>query len=70
MTFEDYVVNAAEYHRKYPEQRIGQAYFNYLWGAAESDHVHLADEIAGTDIDPFYVDARLPDFLDFVEKHW
>jgi hypothetical protein len=48
----------------HPEWRLGQAYFNFL----AQDYPELAKEIAGTDIDPFYVDDRINDFLKHIQE--
>lgn len=49
-----------KFHRARRSQRLGQAWFNAL----PDD---IAVRLAGTDIDPFHDDARLPAALDFVE---
>lgn len=40
-------------------QRLGQWAFNLL----QEIHPEIAEKIRGTDSDPFYVDAKVPDFL-------
>jgi hypothetical protein len=47
-------------------QRPGQAHFNALYELRPD----LADEIRGTDLDPFYNDTRIPEFLCWVVAHW
>ena len=49
-----------------PNYRIGQCYFNVLW---EIDP-ELANEIRGTEVDPFYLDKKIPDFLETLAKKW
>lgn len=60
MTFEQYVVKANEHYidtqHRIKSYRIGQAYFNTL-------PVHISDDIAGSEIDPFHNDANLGQFL-------
>jgi hypothetical protein len=46
-------------------QRKGQAYFNALY---ETD-IELANSIRGTDIDPFYDDAKVAPFLNKITKN-
>lgn len=50
-------------------QRLGQWAFNLLWEA----YPDIANQIRGTDSDPFYADSKVPDFLrrllDFVEMN-
>lgn len=44
------------------EWREGQAYFNYLY----EDKPKLADEIRGTNLDPFYQDDNIESFIKFL----
>lgn len=46
--------------------RKGQRVFNMLW-ALRPD---LADELRTTYCDPFYDDARLPEFWEYIEGRW
>jgi hypothetical protein len=50
--------------RKYPKRRRGQNYFNAL----NDLHHDLANQIRGTDLDPFYDDKKLASFLEWVGK--
>jgi len=50
---------------KYPDLRRGQNYFNAL----DMLYPDLAEEVRGTDIDPFYVDAKLPAYLKWLGEH-
>jgi hypothetical protein len=59
-----YLVFAAELQQEFPEWRSGQCHFNALMDS----HPNLAEMIRGTDLDPFFQDKRLPDFLKWVEK--
>lgn len=67
MRFENYVesVKKAAEHPGNVE-RLGQLYFNLLakW---RSD---LTDLVRATEIDPFYFDDRIPQFLKFVRQNW
>lgn len=49
--------------RHFPEWRLGQAWCNVLRVADPAAYL----ELAGTDIDPFYRDDRVPDFLAWLE---
>ena len=48
----------------YPKLRKGQAYFNYLYQL----HPDVADEIRGTEFDPFYNDSRIEKFLNKISE--
>lgn len=62
MTLHSFAVYAAAYYVAHPAQRYGQAMFNALY----ETHPDIANEIRGTDVDPFYFDARLSAFWAFV----
>lgn len=66
LTFSDYLHRAMMVRFKNPEWRVGQTYFNTLYEMRQ----HLADEIRGTNLDPFYADEQLPFFLAYVEASW
>ncbi|ALG06881.1 hypothetical protein [Kibdelosporangium phytohabitans] len=50
--------------REDPQQREGQAHMNAL----QRQWPDLAKQIAGTDLDPFSLDHRLPVYLAWVER--
>jgi hypothetical protein len=52
-----------EEYSKIVEWRKGQAYFNAL----HEVHPELADEIRGGNLDPFYQDKRIDEFLAWVK---
>lgn len=54
------------YDDSYPNLRWGQAYFNVLC----SHDPELADKIRSTQLDPFYSDKQIPDFLNYIATHW
>lgn len=60
-----YIVDSMSRYRKGGE-RMGQAYFNTL---AER-RPEIANAVRGSSIDPFYNDAPLGQFLDFVMVRW
>lgn len=62
MNLEEFVTEAEKVHRKNPEWRRGQAYFNTLY-AVRPD---IANMIVSTGVDPFYRDDWIPAFLDVV----
>ncbi len=45
-----------------PRQRLGQAYFN----AISELHPEITNGVCGTELDPFYYDSRVDDFLNYV----
>lgn len=51
---------AADYKKRYPGMRNGQAYAN----AAKELDPEWADKMTGTRNDPFYVDENLPMYLE------
>lgn len=66
-TFEEYVVEAEQgYHPRRREGRQGQWFYNTLVLVRPD----IAYEVLGSSLDPFFDDARLPEFLHFVERAW
>lgn len=63
-TFADYVV--AIMMTKPDTQRYGQWAFNLL----HELRPELADEVRATEVDPFYDNLRVPEFLDWLEGKW
>lgn len=59
MNFSEFLLEIAYYYYNNKEQRFGQACFNVLWELDES----LAREIHSTELDPFFEDGRVPEFL-------
>lgn len=53
------------YFVHHPEQRRGQAYFNGLYNTRPD----LADQIRGTEFDPFSDDNKVTEFLRWVYQH-
>lgn len=47
------------------EWRLGQTYFNELYRV----NPVLADDIRGTEADPFYQDKHIPEFLGHVNRY-
>lgn len=69
MTYARYLVEVAKYQAKYMPlgQRQGQCYFNMLHEVRPD----LANQIRGNvELDPFYVDARIGNFLAWVCNNW
>jgi hypothetical protein len=63
-TFEKYLIVATKrFDESKGEERVGQAYFNAL----DEHFPKLAKRIRGSNDDPFYDDAILPQFLTRVE---
>lgn len=67
-TFKDFVIHGADYANQmaYHKWRKGQSLFNLLVRIRPD----LAEMIRGSDYDPFNRDERLPDFYDFLIRHW
>jgi hypothetical protein len=61
-----YAYAAAKYQAEHPEQRLGQAHFNVL----RTFDPEFADEITGTELDPFYDDGNLGPMLDALGRRW
>ena len=64
MTFNEYTKKAVAARR--PGLRWGQVMFNTLYEVRPD----LAEQVRGTDIDPFYDDARGLAFMAFVVGNW
>lgn len=65
MTYAEYLESVMRY-RAGTNLRRGQAAFNML-----HDHrPDLAEMVQSTDLDPYYLDARLPAFYSFVGENW
>ena len=67
-TFDQFVTHGATYAHmmKAHGHRSGQALFNLL-ARIRPD---ISEMLRGSDMDPFHRDERLPDFYDFVARHW
>ena len=63
-TFEDYLVMIYREHNT--SLRLGQQAFTTL-GVMRPD---LAEQVMGMELDPFYADEYLPEFLAYVGHHW
>jgi hypothetical protein len=65
MTFADYLREVTKQKVAHTDWRMGQTYFNVL-------HAHrptIANNMPKT-LDPFYDDALVPYFLEYVEAMW
>ncbi len=66
ITTKEYCDIVAEMHNQFvkgkPHLRRGQCYYNALYTLRPD----LANEICGTKLDPFYVDERIPAFLEWL----
>ena len=56
------VSDAHQLYSRHPELRIGQALFNSLF----DKHPEIAREIVETEADPFYVDGRIKNFVNYL----
>ena len=61
-SFIDYMNNVRIYHIRHDNLRYGQCMFNIL----HEMNVEWADEITGTELDPFYNDSHIPKFLEWL----
>lgn len=70
MTYDEYILAACTRVRKQVDkgdrERVGQAFFNALYEIRPA----LADHFRGENLDPFYDDAALPDFLEELHQNW
>lgn len=66
VTYNDWLILAADYARKETGQRLGQAFFNCLY----DNRPDVGDAIFNTDYDPFYDDTILVRFLLKAEELW
>lgn len=64
MTIAEYLHAVASTNQ--PEWRLGQTYFNILVEA----HPSLAERVRSSQVDPFYRDDRIGEFLAFVSDNW
>lgn len=62
----EFIDRCATDQYKNPEWRKGQAYFNSLYDFDPK----LADEIRGTELDPFYNDQIITKFLEYILERW
>lgn len=66
MTLDEFCNRAFQRMGNNPHLRSGQAFFNQL----AEDRPELAERVRGTHLDPFYDDAKLGVFTDFIEANW
>jgi hypothetical protein len=57
---------ASQYQKQFPAWRKGQAFFNALMELSPL----LAEEVRGTDLDPFHIDDKVEAFLMWVEENY
>lgn len=73
-SFQDYMLAVQLRRDKYPQERVGQRYFNELL----EYRPQLAEQVRGTKNDPFYVPAdrnpeqqlRFERFFSFILERW
>lgn len=53
-----------EVQLEYPDWRKGQTFFNVLYNL----YPEMADEIRGSEIDPFYIDDNINKCLSYISK--
>ena len=66
MTIERFMSDIKIIYQENSAWRCGQVLFNYLYTV----NPDLADKIRGTELDPFYNDARIRDCINFLKSEW
>ena len=66
MTFDEWVTEAIGGMWAKGNQRLGQ----YLVNSLPLNQRHLDKRINGTEVDPYYNNDKIPEFMKFVEEHW
>lgn len=67
MTYGKYLAECGRVYQGWAGKwRKGQTYFNVLW----QERPDLSKKIRGTDLDCFYMDERIPAFLEWVRNNW
>lgn len=66
--FSDFVQAVGARQAAHPDWRYGQTVFNVLY--YDGFDPEYANEIRGTDLDPFYNDGRADALLDKLEQRW
>lgn len=66
VSFRQFFAGIASRKEKHPSERKGQAGFNHL----SSVRPDLAEDIRGTDRDPFYDDKKWDQFVQFLRENW
>lgn len=66
MDYTDFVIAGYKRFNAEPDWRLGQSFFNVL----REVRPDLAERVRGTKVDPFYVDDKVTDFLNFVGSRW
>jgi hypothetical protein len=66
MTREEYMMNALLQFEEYGGWRMGQTHWNVL----VEFRPELAERLHGTELDPFYSDNVIPQYLRFIFENW
>lgn len=66
MTYADYLEAVGLTQAGLPNWRSGQTHFNVLCDMRPD----LSERVRATELDPFHLDSRLPQFLAFLEAEW
>ena len=66
MTFEEWIAKTLEEFSNQNIQRKGQ----FLYNSLHNENRKLANQICGTEYDPFYVDERIDLFIGYVYLNW
>lgn len=69
MTFEEYLIQVnRDYVDNAPNIRLGQQYSNTLYLTKPPLGTYITTR--ASHVDPFYDDAKLPEFLEYVARIW
>lgn len=66
ISFSAYLERVARRKVAHKVERMGQAYFNQL----HEDMPEIANQIRGTEVDPFYDDVQIGNFLNALLKYY
>lgn len=66
MTIEEYLIEVAAKKHATPDWRMGQTFLNVLHDVKHE----LCVELSGSEVDPFYDDNLIADFLVYVWLSW
>lgn len=63
----EYLKLLADYFECHPQQRFGQAAFNFLMYYSPEDAEDVRSNIK---LDPFYLDSNVTSFIRWLEERW
>ena len=66
MSYETFITTCMRMRTRNPAWRKGQTYYNVL----SQVRPDLCERIRTSKLDPFYMDERIPAFLEWVKANW